>query len=646
MAILKDLTGIGHFVINDEGHCIFAGRDEDNRRISIAMLGKDKSSNGTRLPIQDNDLRELLKESITNSAEAYIRRNKRLSVPDKQKLRSNIPVMVDDFYKKDSFLNFSSVSGFYSKAAKRWVLSAEAIKIETENGAFFSIKNTTFHNEYGKNYLPVKTKWKHMIEGGRIEDLTYADILNINPQKAYALVEPIKQFMTSSDLDYLLTINENKIKERVEDIKERGEHLTFQKPKTGNTQSNVRPDLKISLQKTILKYVGGEYKALEAILNDDRFNFSIPLKINDKSMTIDKDNLTKNMRRNLLNVCFEYTLSKCDNSYAKLFKLLNASGEGIQQAVQFDKFKKSVDSIHEARTPKAYNEGIANLKSLIKSVGLTNSPIRFEMPLSTIDSLKKLNNDSSYRIKYNKSMKDFFGSMLENLKENIISQINIYEKSTTPNGIQILENIKSRVEPVIENGKTVNVNFKKDEKGKTILDYMKVNVKGQLPILHGNEQYPAKTLKGMINNNIQFTPFGNRGHKYGIESSRLLNMLGIPTVITRQKQNIEIDIKNDKTSMLVEQQNNVKTATEPTEQVSKKENEKSTVPKETESKAMVTFNESKVVEVTQQKAGEIKKEETLSIDINEDAMLELLSDMKVPKAGKAEEKTKAITPDI
>ncbi len=658
MAIYKNITVRGSFVYRKDGNTFFSGKNEDGKNIAIRLLEKEKDEFGNYLRINKNKLSKQLGISINDGVETYIEKNKNLTPEQAKNIREGTHVKLDEILNsKKCFVNFSSANGMYNRVTKTLMLDSFVESIDMDNGNFHSIKLTEFKKGYGRDQLPIQVDMKYKDQNGYTKNLKVGDIGKVPPENIIFIAKPLIPFMSNEDVDYLFDINQNNIAYKYKFIKEKGETPTFQNPHFANETSNITPQLKVSVPKSVLRHVGGEYKVLEDIFKITENKFQVPLSIDGESVRIDGSNLSKFQKsRDVIGACFTHTLNSCANSYAKLFGLLKASAEAIEEAKQVDKFNKIISKMNNETNPNQYYKSLDKLKDLIYKTGIENSPINISTFLSTTDSIKKLKNDPEYKAGYQNSIKKQTNGIVNTVKQNIITQLKIFSASETLSGKSVMKNILERVKPVYDdNKKIVDIDFKVDEKGKTILDYINVQVSGQVPVLKGSQKYPPISLKGMIQNNNIFVPFANRMESgYNMDSNRLFSLLGIPTVISPKRRNVKIDVANDTSEKLVKDNRGRKAGAQKESQ--NKQNQVSTIDAESQQKVELNAPQEKIqeedkqeiktpssfdvasdVEASAVQAEELKTEEkALSIGIDESEVMSWLEE-EAPDAGKAEQ---------
>jgi len=543
MAIYRNLTVSGKvFTRNDK--VFFSGKDTNGTVVGIKFKNGDKNTLGVKNDCNLEDFKQSIHDSISTTISTYINKNNRLSASEIQALRESIGEKTEKLLKgeKISFL-VASAAGFYDKKAKALALESSIEPVETDKGTFYPIKITEFQNK-----LPIDMKVKYR-KDDRIRNATLADIDNINPDEAIFIASPVKTLSNAKDYKYLFEINKNSIEFNKKMIEKNGDTPTFQNSNYADSKNNITPQIRVYTQKSVLRHLSGEYGAIESVFKATDNKFKIPLTVNGKSIKIDGDNLEEFKKdKPILNACMTYILSKTGNSYEKLFKLLKVDENAAKEAKVVDQFNHIVKKMNEQTTIKGYFKNTEKLESLIDKYGIENSPINIETFVSMLDSRNKYNNDSSYREGFKKNIKTMLNDVKKEVEKHIKAQIMIYKNSPTELGKSIYAGISKRVELVYDNnGKNPQLEYKKDDKGKTILNYIPIAAKGQLPILR-SEQYPPISLKGAINNNPTFSGFSNRAIE--VDTGKILSLLGIPTVVSKQKREISIDSKNDKNENL------------------------------------------------------------------------------------------------
>jgi hypothetical protein len=552
MAIYKNITAKGKILKTDKA-VFFQGRNADGLDVTIRFTGEEKNAKGGRLPIEIEAFKTALHSSISDSTAVYIDKNTRLNAQQISDLRNAVDTKSEELFNgEDCLLNFSSAQGFYNKEKKVLVLESEIKSKETKNGVFHSLKVTEFKKDFGRDMLPIEVDLKYKDGRGFSRKMKVGDIGIVKPTDVMMFAEPIKSFTDKENIDYLFDLNANNIEFNRASISGRGETPTFQNQHFTGDKKNITPQLNIFVSKSVLRHLGGEYGAIKSVFELTNNEFKVPLEVNGREVSIDGTNLEEFKKdRDVQNACMSYILSKSGNSYAKLFGFLKVSDDALKEAKDVDKYNKIVTKMQNSTTINKYLEESGKLQALINENGLENSPVGIKTFVSLVDSIKKLNNDATYKKGFEQSLNGMLGNIKTEVENQIKTQIYIYKNSKSESGKKVYENLSKRVEGVFDKeGRITSLDYKKDEKNKGILDYINVSVKGQVPMM-GSETYKAISLKGMINNNPTFTPFGNRGTAFEIDSKRVLTLLGVPTVATKQKRVINIDVANDTNANLV-----------------------------------------------------------------------------------------------
>jgi len=675
MAIYTNSTFKGKINSTKDGLAVFSGKNSDGQSVIIRLTSDEKDAKGIRKSISMDNLRNELKSSIEDSVAVYIEKNKSLSPEQIQMLRNNVESEVESILSgKESVLNFSSVSGFYRKEQNTYLLEGAVISKESEKGVFHSLKLTEFKKLFGRDTMPIEVEFKYKSSNGYSKRLKIGNVGDIDPENIMLIGKPIKSFSEQKDVSYLFQLNKDSILFNRDAILKRGENPTFQNPHFQGSKTNIVPQLNIYVAKKVLRHVDGELGAIKKVFEMTNNKLQVPLEINGKPVKLDGTNLSEFEKdKDVLHASLSYILSKSGNSYAKLLTFLKAPNEAIEEAKDVDKFNKIVEKIKSATTIDKYFAEIDKLQVALEKKGYENSPVEMNTFVSTIDSYNKLKNDEMYRKAYHNAMNGFLSDIKKEVEKQISTQIYIYKDSKTANGRAIYDNILKRVTPKFdkEGKKIVGIEFLKDERGNTILDYLDVKVKGQVPIIEANEKYTPTSLKGMINNKVVFSPFGNRGKNYELDDDKILTLIGVPTVATKVKREIKIDIKNDTSENLVkenrgrpkksQQKEETKEEAAKNNSVDKVEQSAPNIPQDNSSsikndekeekpsveteKASVSapevsepasFEDVPPIEVSTKEAVEISSVEDIGVDLEE--LNDWLSD-EAPSAGKAETPT-------
>jgi len=485
---------------------------------------------------------------------------------------------------------------------------------------------------------------KYKNDEGYIRNATIGDLADINAKDAIFIGTPVKTFSTAENYEYLFEINENSIKLNKEMSERNGKTPTFQNPNYADSKDNITPQIRIHTSKSVLRHLSGEYGAIESVFKSTNNKFKIPLTVNGKSIKIDGENLEEFKKdKPILNACMNYVLSKTGDSYEKLFKLLKVDEPATKEAKLVDQFNKVVKKMNEQTTINGYFKETEKLKSLINKYGIKNSPIKIETFVSMLDSRNKYNNDSTYRKGFEKNIKAMLNNIKKEVESAIKTQIMIYKNSPTELGKSIFKKISERVELKYDkDGKNPELEYKKDNNGKTILNYISATVKGQLPMLQ-SEQYPPISLKAAINNNSVFRGFGNRALEE-VDTKKILSLLGVPTVVGNTRREISVDLKNDKNQNLYKDNRGRKAQPKPNETPVETPTQTETpvetptvqtkTPVETPTQTEMSFeNVEEEIEIDNNQAKELQSSE---VDISLEDMEAFLKDSPVPSAGKAE----------
>ena len=672
MAIYTNLTFKGKINTTKDGLAVFSGKNSDGQSVVVRLTGDERDSKGSRKSIHINDLKKELKSSIEDSVSAYIDKNKKLSPEQIKALQDNVDKEVDEIVNgKENIFNFSSVSGFYRKEQNAYVLEGAVISKESEKGVFHSLKLTEFKKLFGRDSMPIDVEFKYRSPDGYTRYLKVGDIDKVDPESVMLFGKSVKSFSDKKDIDYLFQINKDSILFNKEAIIKKGENPTFQNPHFQNSSTNITPQLNIYVAKKVLRHVDGELGAIKKVFEMTNNKLQVPLEINGKAIKIDGTNISDfEKEKDVLHASLSYILSKSGNSYAKLLTFLKAPDEAIVEAKDVDKFNRIVEKIKSSTTIDKYFDEVEKLQKALEKKGYENSPVEISTFISTVDSYNKLRNDEMYKKAYHQSMKGFLTDIKKEVEKQIATQVYIYKNSKSLNGQAIYDNILKRVTPKFdEDGKITRIDFNKDEKGKTILDYLDVKAKGQVPIIEANEKYTPTSLKGMINNKVVFSPFANRGKNYELDDNRILTLIGVPTVATKMKREIKVDIKNDTSENLVkDNRGRPKKSQEPKNDVpaspqaqEEKKNSAQSIEEASQSSTIATqsatsnesnmqknsssvkevaspssFEDVSPIEISTKEAVEISSSEDIGVDLEE--LNDWLNE-EAPNAGKAEAPT-------
>ena len=604
MAIFKDITVRGK--LKEDGDKLYLeGKNSDGAKVKVNFTGKNAKEN----------LQKILLDGLKKSFSAKARTNYNLSPEERKSYKNGEKAQekLEEIMKgKDVNFLLNSSAGFYNKDQKAFILKTEPKTIKTKAGHNFNnIKISNFNNK-----VPIDMKIKYRTKEGYIKTARASDIDEIDAYNSMFVASPVKAFTSNEDIDYLFDINKNAVEFKSKMLKDRGIEPVV--------NDNVKPQLNLFTQKSILRHLGGERGMIKKVFDKAKDNFSIPLKVRGKDVNITKDNLKDYQKdRAVLNGCAKYIMNTktIENSYEKLFALLGVKDENaIKEAQQVDEYNNVIQKMKEPMSVEDYLKEAEKLKEMIKRDGFENSPVQIETVVSMLDSKKKLDKDPEYKKDFENGVKALLQKMKQSIDDYITSQIKIYRNSKSDYGKKIYEAISQRVNLTDEGLKYIA-----NENGRTILNYLPLEVKGQVPMLKSDD-FPPIVLKGAIGNQLLFSGLGNREIEPDIK--KIMYELSIPSSISKKEQEELRKKRMQKVTIEVE--------VEPTDIEIDKKVEKDEV---IDAEIIEDKEEEEVVAVKPEVAENIKnEEEDLLKEIENEVGVDNLIETPAPKAARAEKK--------
>ena len=517
MGIFTKTTIKGKIGFDDEiGEGYFSGNDLDGNSVLVKLTGsreiRDTNGNVVSKAKRFNKESFLkdMSEIIELSSRQAIKQNPSKAHEINENKNSRLSTL-QNLEKKDITLLIEQANGVYSPDIDKFILTTSALAVKLDEKRKFYPVKLVETNKNLKQTIPMEIEASAMV----INRTGFAVYQSENKEIKYEKDSPFwkRKVVTAGDIDSdRVDYSTVKLKgtllkgvdgDAVDDIYEK--NIAYLSYMSENSEKTFIPSFKnianeergqyfapkVHLRlvdSEITSVLGGKKNVVEEILqlaNNIDENFHFELIVDGKQIQVNSESIKGIDDKKIIGALFEKVVndlggySKIVDGFIKKGKE-NITKDDLALAKRVDSFKRMVDKLYNSSNIMEYGEQFKKIMTKVKNQKLSNVPLEISTPLST--ETFSLKDDP----KYEQARSSVLKNLLTKMAKDVVTPIErVYSKYMLSNSESqyikdIAKNISERVDIRRDDKGRVSINYKQNEYGSTMKDFVKLKVYGEV----------------------------------------------------------------------------------------------------------------------------------------------------------------------